>query len=73
MTAYRQDIDGLRAFAVLAVIVNHADPLALPSGFLGVDVFFVISGYVIALSLMGVFRSPSGAFCGASTHGASNG
>ena len=62
MTAYRQDIDGLRAFAVLAVIVNHADPLALPSGFLGVDVFFVISGYVITLSLMSNVSQPIGGF-----------
>jgi len=53
MKRYREDIDGLRAFAVLAVIVHHADPFALASGYLGVDIFFVISGYVIALSLMG--------------------
>ncbi|MFA8387899.1 MAG: acyltransferase family protein [Pelagibaca sp.] len=62
MDTYRQDIDGLRAFAVLAVIVNHADPMALSSGFLGVDVFFVISGYVIALSLMGNASQPIGGF-----------
>lgn len=62
MTSYRKDIDGLRAFAVLAVIVNHADPGALASGFLGVDVFFVISGYVIALSLMGSAQQPLGSF-----------
>lgn len=62
MTSYRPDIDGLRAFAVLAVIVNHADPGALVSGFLGVDVFFVISGYVIALSLMANADQPVGAF-----------
>lgn len=62
MNIYRQDIDGLRAFAVLAVIVNHADPTALSSGFLGVDVFFVISGYVIALSLMSNASQPFGGF-----------
>jgi peptidoglycan/LPS O-acetylase OafA/YrhL len=50
--AYRPEIDGLRAFAVIAVIVNHFNKSVLPSGFLGVDVFFVISGYVITLSLI---------------------
>jgi peptidoglycan/LPS O-acetylase OafA/YrhL len=48
---YRQDIDGLRAVAVVAVIVNHIIPSALPNGFLGVDIFFVISGFVITASL----------------------
>lgn len=50
---HRLDIDGLRAFAVFAVIINHADAGALQSGFLGVDIFFVISGYVITRSLLG--------------------
>ncbi|MCT0232993.1 acyltransferase family protein [Synechococcus sp. CS-1327] len=48
---YRPEIDGLRALAVLAVVLNHIDKSWLPSGFLGVDVFFVISGYVITGSL----------------------
>lgn len=50
---YRSEIDGLRAIAVLAVILNHISADLLPSGFLGVDVFFVISGYVITASLHG--------------------
>ena len=48
---YRKDIDGLRAFAIIAVIINHFDKGLLPSGYLGVDIFFVISGYVITSSL----------------------
>jgi hypothetical protein len=46
-TAYRDDIDGLRAVAVLAVVIHHIAPAILPGGYVGVDIFFVISGYVI--------------------------
>ncbi len=48
---YRPEIDGVRAFAVIAVIINHFNKDLLPSGYLGVDIFFVISGYVITSSL----------------------
>jgi len=49
---YLPGLDGLRALAVLAVIVYHANPDWLPGGFLGVEVFFVISGYLITLLLV---------------------
>ncbi len=46
--AYRADIDGLRAIAVLCVIAHHLFPESMPNGYLGVDIFFVISGFLIA-------------------------
>jgi peptidoglycan/LPS O-acetylase OafA/YrhL len=50
---YRPEIDGLRALAIVAVIIQHFNKNLLPSGYLGVDIFFVISGYVITSSLLG--------------------
>jgi peptidoglycan/LPS O-acetylase OafA/YrhL len=46
-TNYRADLDGLRAVAVLSVIAFHLSSKILPGGYLGVDIFFVLSGYLI--------------------------
>lgn len=47
-SAYRSDIDGLRAVSIGAVLLYHLFPARVPGGFVGVDIFFVISGYLIA-------------------------
>jgi peptidoglycan/LPS O-acetylase OafA/YrhL len=51
--SYRADVDGLRAVAVLLVVIFHLKLGVVPGGFIGVDIFFVISGFVIAQSLKG--------------------
>jgi peptidoglycan/LPS O-acetylase OafA/YrhL len=56
---YRPEIDGLRAIAVLAVILYHADAPFLSGGYVGVDVFFVISGYLITSMMMVQHQSGS--------------
>ena len=45
---YKKHIDGLRALSVISVIIFHLDHNFLPGGFIGVDIFFVISGYLIS-------------------------
>ena len=56
---YRSEIDGLRAVAVLAVIFYHLNPALLPGGFVGVDVFFVISGFLITSIILREKKSAS--------------
>ncbi len=57
-------IDGMRAVAVLAVMLYHLDQALLPGGFVGVDVFFVISGFVVTASLAGHGQESLGRFLG---------
>ena len=54
---YRPDIDGLRALAIVCVVAFHADRALLPGGFCGVDVFFVISGFLITGIIVGELES----------------
>lgn len=60
--SYRPDIDGLRAVAVSAVVLFHAFPDILPGGFVGVDIFFVISGYLISLIIFKEIKNKNFSF-----------
>ncbi|RAI80940.1 acyltransferase [Macrococcoides caseolyticum subsp. hominis] len=53
---YLPGLDGIRAIAVIAIIIFHLNPKWLPGGFLGVDTFFVISGYLIAMLLINEYE-----------------
>lgn len=64
---YRPDIDGLRAVAVISVVIYHAFPSLLKGGFVGVDIFFVISGYLITSHILGELKT--GTFTFASFYG----
>jgi len=59
---YRPDIDGLRAIAVLAVVIFHAFPNLLKGGFIGVDIFFVISGFLISTIILSGLEKDSFSF-----------
>ena len=54
---YRPEIDGLRALAIIPVILFHADFTAFSGGFVGVDIFFVISGFLITSIIIDDLKS----------------
>ncbi len=56
MISYRSEIDGLRGISILFVVIFHAFPQCFPNGYLGVDVFFAISGYLITLITVDEFN-----------------
>lgn len=59
--SYRPEIDGLRALAVVPVVFFHAGFEAMAGGFVGVDIFFVISGYLITSILYSEIQSAASA------------
>ena len=61
VTKYRRDIQVLRGLAVLAVVLFHANESYFPLGYIGVDVFFVISGFVVTPLILRIFTDqPNG-------------
>lgn len=62
MIKYRADIDGLRAIAVLSVVLFHFFPVFLQGGFVGVDIFFVISGFLIGKIIISEIKDNSFSF-----------
>lgn len=59
---YRKDIDGLRGIAILAVVAFHHFPNFIKGGFVGVNIFFVISGYLISRIIFRDFRNKKFSF-----------
>jgi peptidoglycan/LPS O-acetylase OafA/YrhL len=56
---FRYDINGLRAWAVIAVVIYHLPMINLPGGFVGVDIFFVISGFLMTSIVLGSMEKGS--------------
>src|SRR5215471_9630363 len=56
-TPYRPEIDGLRAISIFLVVAYHASPWLIPGGFVGVDIFFVISGFLITQIILSEIAS----------------
>ena len=67
---FRPDLEGLRAVAVLLVVLYHAGVPAVSGGYVGVDVFFVLSGFLITGLLVRELAAPGGSTCGRSMRAA---
>lgn len=63
-SAYRADLDGMRAVAVVAVVLYHLEPRLVPGGFVGVDIFFVLSGFFISRQILEQIRERRFTFLG---------